>query len=286
MTGLLHHPLGHDPIGQFYNTLAMQSIGPEGAAKLARWRQKDPTSPTPVLASINSRLTMNISDLGLALGSSWIWHPESLAQGEIENARSELESVRGFASADPYWYVLRAIVMIAQRRSLSELDDLVDDGLSRHPSNFELVITAAAGHLSKWQGDADILEKWAQHILKISPTADGSSNYARIYSVALRAQYGAALFDIAKPDWQMLMTSVRDLISRHPNDAHLNDAAVLGCVGGNRRLTKEALQHANFTYSDVYWYDIGTEYHPYKICRAWAGQPAVEEKSETPTANP
>lgn len=68
-----------------------------------------------------------------------------------------------------------------------------------------------------------------------------------------------------------LMTSTRDLLKQAPSDAHLNDAAVMACAGGNRALTREALQHANFRYSDVYWYNIGTSWHPYEICRKWAG---------------
>lgn len=270
--------------GTFVEAIAMSSLGQEGAANLARWREKRPTSPTPALASILGRLKMVSSDLGLSLGSNWVWHPVPDAAHEFEGVRTELLNIRRFASEDPQWHVLMAITTIALKRDLKELHNLVDDGLARHPANFELVQVAAAGHLSKWQGNAEGLERWAQHVLTLSPPTDGMANYARIYKVAMRAQYGALLFDLAKPNWKTLMGAIRDLISRHPNDEHLNDAAVLACIGGNRALTREALVHANYQYADVYWYDIGTEYHPYEICRSWAGD--TDRKNAVPTANP
>ena len=82
------------------------------------------------------------------------------------------------------------------------------------------------------------------------------------------------MFDFAKLDWTMLMSGVRDLVKHDPSPSDLNRAAVLACAGGNRNLTRDVLQHANFAYKDDYWYNIGTRKtreRPYGLCRQWAG---------------
>lgn len=276
-------------LGYFYGFIGLDTIDTEGKAILIKWKQKYPTSPTPVLAILAQSLYDHIEDFYYALGINWVWHEPPGARAAFESVRTELLKVKPFAADDPYWYQLMAKAIIALRRDKAELDEIVEEGMKRHPGNYGLIVTAAAGHLSKWGGSAESLENFAQRVLALSSHADGLANYARVYNVALRAQYGALLFDVAKPNWQLLMSSVRDLMARSPSDVHLNVAAVLACAGGNRDLTRTALMHADFVYNSDSWAEIGTTYHPYEFCRQWAGEElpgTVGAKRNVPTANP
>lgn len=276
--------------GLLYWHLGVVFITHRGMEHFAAWRAKYPNSPIPLLAMATAKFDQAAGDFNLGLAEDWIWHPPGANTAtEIEQVRRDLQSFKETSSKDPYWYILMAKTLIALRRDVSELDALVEEGLKKHPSNFELVQIATVARLSKWGGNAEQLEDWAQKILRLSPPADKSANYARIYNVALRAQYGVQLFDLSKLDWPKLMRSVRDLVEIHPSEQHLNEAAVLACAGGNRKLTREMLQNSKFEYSDVYWYAVGTQYHPYQICRAWAGQEQADFNGKgrpVPTANP
>ncbi len=277
-TKAAQHQVYENALTTFYSQIGLVSLNPEAAGQIERWMHLYPKSATPKLAEITGRYLMALGDLQLALYSSWTWHEEPGARGVLESSRSLLLATKNYTAEDPYWYVLMAEITIALRRDISELDSLVEEGLKKHPANFALVSAATAGHLTKWQGSAESLEIFAQNVLALSPPSDGLANYARIYGVALRSQYGALLFNLAKPDWQKVMSGTRDLIARHPDEAHINQAAVLACVGGNRSLTREALEHPKFAHSDVHWYDIGTEYAPYEICRQWAQNTQPVEK--------
>jgi len=265
------HQAFEGALDTYYAYLSFHATSTLVQPAIARWQQKNPTSPLPALVALKGRFINSMNDFALALGSNWIWHEPPQARGEIQGVHDELLAIKSYASADPYWYVLMAETIIALRRDRAELDQVVEEGLKKHPKNYELILTATAGYLSKWGGNSEALERFAQNVLALSTPEDGVANYARIYKVAFKAQYGVLMFDLAKADWQLLMTSTRELLKQAPSDAHLNDAAVMACAGGNRALTREALQHANFRYSDVYWYNIGTSWHPYEICRKWAG---------------
>ncbi len=258
-------------LGNFYGVLGMYATSTQGEAILVRWRQKYPTSPVPVLISISGRLSSGMNDFVLAIASNWVWHEPPRAGEVMEDVRKDLLSVKDYASEDPYWYVLMANALIMLRKDRAEIQALVDEGLRKHPKNYELMMTGAAAFLGKWGGDGDAFETYAQRVLALSAPDDGVANYALLYDVAMRAQYGTTLFDLSKVNWQLLMSAERQLVSQAPTDAHISDAAVMACIGGNRRLARDMLQHANFRYYDVYWYDIGTKVHPYKICRDWAG---------------
>jgi hypothetical protein len=270
-------------LGTYYWYLGFHAGGTFVKPKVTMWQQSRPTSPTPALVAINSRVVMAMGDLMLAISGSFVWHEPPQARSEFEAIRRELLSVKSYASEDPFWYVLMAQTLIALRLDRAEMDKLVDEGLRKNPKNYELILTATAAHLSKWGGDAESLERYAQRVLALSAPDDGVSNYARIYNVALRAQYGVMLFDLSKADWNLLMSASRELAEKASLDSIIADTAVLACAGGNRALTREMLRHPNFTYNDASWYNIGTSWHPYKICREWASMevgPAVERKNE------
>jgi hypothetical protein len=261
-------------IGTYYFELGLHAVTMAGQQKVVQWRQRMPASPTPALVTVAGRFSMAINDFFLATGSNWVWHELPQSRPEIEGARKDLLAIKSFATEDPYWYVLMAYTSIALRNDRAELDALVEEGLKSNPKNYALIEAATAGYLSKWGGDADALERHAQRVLAWSAPDDGAANYARIYDIALRAQYGVLMFDYAKPDWKVLMAGVRDLVKQDPSPSDLNRAAVLACAGGNRNLTRETLLHANFVYSDAYWYNIGTRKapdRPYGLCRQWAG---------------
>lgn len=255
----------------YYGYLGIHAATTVGQPIVARWMQRSPTSPVPVLASLTGRFYNAANDFELAIGSNWIWHEPPQARIEMQAIRDELLKVKSYASADPYWYVLMAKTTIALRLGRAEVDTLVDEGLNKYPKNYDLILTAAAAYLSKWGGSAEALEGFAQKVLAYSAPDDGVANYARVYDVALRGQYGVLMFDLSKVDWQLLMKSTREILQKAPTEDHLNAAGVLACAGGNRELTREVLLHDNFRYSDVYWYNVGTSMHPYKICRNWAG---------------
>lgn len=174
-------------------------------------------------------------------------------------------------------------------RPLHSPTPLIYDGLQKHPKNRTLILTGTNAFLSKWSMDTKGLHDFANHVAEISPPEDQAANFARVYIVALKAQYGAQFFKLVTVDWDRLMASVRELIHKEPSRLNLNNAAIVACLGGNRSLTRDILINPAFTYSDFMWFNLGTSDDAYPYCRNWAAQSAATNDNRqrpVPTASP
>lgn len=275
---------------QIFELFGFNANASGNTPRLTEWQRALPRSALPVLAPLSGRLQMTTQGLVPTFATLAAWHPAPEQVAEVRRIKAALLSVKPTASADPYWYTLMAQLLIAERAPTSEVEALVDEGLAKHPSNIALAVVASNHFLDKWSGSSDAFEDFAARMADRFADRDGQAMYARIYAQAMQAQYAGQLFEMSKLDWQRLMTGLRDLVARRPSMEHLNQAAVMACLGGNRELTRNLLVDSRFLYHDAFWYQIKKALDgddAYSLCRHWAGsKPAQPAAASPPTATP
>jgi hypothetical protein len=258
-----------DSLRHFYATLGVLTQTREGYGHTLRWRNEEPDSSIPILAPLSSKMSDQTGDLARVLWSRQSWHPTTDMLKSVTDIQASLLQNKAIASRDPHWYALMAQTMVALKDDRAKIASLVEEGIAKNPSNYDLVVMATNNFLSKWSGDAEALEKWARTVDDRSSARDGHAMYARIYWQAFQAQYHVHLFRLSHLDWGRLMQGLRDLISQHPSRTHLNQALLLGCLGGNKQLTKDVLLHPQFLLDTEPW-SGGLYLESYQLCRNWA----------------
>lgn len=278
------HETDEDTLAHFYHQLGIVSLPRIGQLNAERWRDKDPTATIPVLAPMSGILAHLAGNLRQSLHQRVTWQATTDMRQNVKSLRGDLLARKHSLSHDPYWYILMVETMLGTGASAEEVAAVTEEGLARHPDNFELVTTATNRFLPKWGGDAEALEAWAAKMSDKFQAREGEAMYARIYWQALRAHYGETLFKTSKVDWSRLMQGLRDLITRQPSHEQLTRASMMACLGGNRALTREAMIHPKAGRDERYWISLNIPGGAYMPCRYWAAQ--TPTAPSTPTANP
>lgn len=265
------HDLDEDALWEFYKDIAPATHTGFGSMNVVSWMERQPTARLPLLATLTAQVPIFGGNLRTTFWSPARWVENRETRPQLQSMRSHLQDAGETASRDPQWYLLMAELLMANRASHEEMTKLVREGVEADPSNFQLAIIAANYFLPKWGSSAETFEAWARTVAEAYPIAERNAMYARLYWQAFRAEYLGQLFHLSRVDWNHLMLGLRDLLALHPSEAHLNQALVLACLGGNREFSREVLLHPRFAYSDRYWYQLKAKGGAYQPCRRWAG---------------
>lgn len=265
------HELDEDALWSFYKDIAVVTHSTTGVVNMSAWVQQQPTARMPLLAVMTAQVTIFGGNLRDTFSSRALWLENPQTRQQIAAMRLHLGEAKQYAARDPQWYLTMAELLIATKAGREEMTALVHDGIAAEPSNFQLALIGANYFLPKWGSTAEEFEAWARNISAKFHPAERKPMYARLHWQALQAEFQGQFFKSSRVDWNHLMEGWRELIAIHPSVAHLNQALLMACLGGNRALAKEVLLHPRFAYADQYWYQLRVPDGAYKPCRQWAG---------------
>ncbi len=235
-------------------------------SELERWRTQQNSLPTPYLVNASFALGRSGPELQEALTNINAPPLAKIDRQMFEKARRFLLKHKSVASKDPYWFNLMVELAIYLRLEEHEFKQLVEEGLRAFPENTALPVIASSYYLSKWQGDVGKLAGFARWVSELPTAKTRKDFYARIYWHALRTQYKLRLFKVADKDWQIMRPSLIAWSQSFPTKETKNNAALLACLGGDRKLTKSFLTAPKFR-AELPWLHDGDLY---VACVQWA----------------
>lgn len=155
----------------------------------------------------------------------------------VRSAAEYLESNKAIASADPRWYEYMAQIAVNEQWPQDRFDAMIDEGLKRYPTYYQLYFAAMEYSAPKWGGSAQAIEDFARAAVKRTRKTEGEGMYARIYWYAAQSQYHDALFTQSKIDWEAMKRGIHDVVARYPDAWNLNNFARFACLAGDRAET-------------------------------------------------
>lgn len=169
----------------------------------------------------------------------------------ISMARSYLEDHANVAKRDMNWYVLMAEVANAQSWPRDKFDKLIDEGLRREPSYYQLYFQAINYLIPIWHGNKEEIEKFANDSASRSRATEGFGMYARIYWYASQRYYGNELFTGSNAVWVKMKLGIDDVLARYPDSWNINNFAKFACLANDKLTTQllfEKLKQSGIVY--------------------------------------
>jgi hypothetical protein len=190
------------------------------------------------------------------------WQP---FRNYVDQARQYLETYKAIGSSDPRWYELMASIANLQSWSDVDFTNLMNEGLNRYPTFYQLYFAAINYYTPKWGGSAEAIEAFAKDAMKRTRSTEGAGLYARIYWYASQAQYGERLFTESLVDWPVMKTGIDDLLKKYPDSWNTNNFAKIACLARDKPKTAELLRQIKGPPLTAAWGNAAN----FERCRAW-----------------
>ncbi len=155
----------------------------------------------------------------------------ALYRENIRLAREVLYAQGQKFSDNPQWYRL-AIELQGASSVRSELfQQIVSDGISKHPE-YQQIYTVAAHYFEKrWSGDPDLVEHFARVAVELTYETEGARLYPLIYISLWHDYYpNISLFLYLNPDWDMMKQGMLDTLERFPAEQNYQEFAHIACM--------------------------------------------------------
>ena len=253
-------------MGQLYRNRDPDTALREIEARIAKWVQRFPASPSAPIALSQAYIARAWKYRGS--GAAHEVKQESWAPffRYIAKAREHLEQHKRVASIDPRWYETMITVARAENWRREAFDALLNEALSREPLFYETYFRALEYLLPKWHGGTQDIEAFAQESAHRTARQEGRGLYARIYWYASQAQYGNDLFSESKAVWPRMRAGFDDVVKRYPDAWNLNHYAKFACLAQDRQKARELLERKDIAVIPQAW-------HPSPLreyCIEWA----------------
>lgn len=232
---------------------------------VAKWVSLYPSSPTARMAYATMLLNRAWSFRGGGYAvtvKSEDWEP---FRHYTEQARLYLEEHKDLASVDPYWHEMMITIAYLQNWSSERFQVVLEEGLSRHPSFYQIYFAAMDYYAPKWGGSTDAIEEFAKVSLEYTQATEGFGMYARIYWYASQSQFDNSLFSDSLVDWELMRQGIDDVLARFPDAWNINYFARFACLASDKRKANELLSRIHGSPILQAWGDIST----YEQCRDW-----------------
>lgn len=193
----------------------------------------------------------------------------------ITEAKELLESGKAYGQKDPHWWV--SYVQLLTYLPGSHDDEIMkafESGIDAFPGYYQLYFSVVFHLLPKWHGDAEALERFADHSVERSRSTEGEGMYARIYWVAFQSQYYDDLFQQSAVSWTKMKKGIAAVLAAYPDAWNLNNFAYFACLAGDR---EEARVLLNRMGDEEPLMNVWQLPEKYESCRQWAvgdGHPA------------
>jgi hypothetical protein len=212
------------------------------AARLKRWEQSHPLSPTPVIAQVIAlkRYAWGLRPRSLLIEASTGSSTRFLTA--LEAARRLLAEKSGIAGADPHYYVLYAQLAHALGEDSGRFLEAVEEGIRRAPGYYQLYFAALDHFAHDEARRARDLEAFANMAVARSRASEGLAVYARLYWYAADVYFDNELPESLAIDWNKMRAGIADVIARYPDPWNLNHFARFACAAGEIDTLKMLMQ--------------------------------------------
>ena len=269
--GLLHDGLDDD----FLHNEKDEKYWAGITAKVAKWIDAFPTSPTPriLYATVLTKHAWAIRGGGWARevrAEDWEPFHKLIAQ-----ARAYLLANKEIGEADPQWYETMIELARVDGSTADDVEALVDDATWKYPDYYPNYFATIMYLQPRWHGDLDAIEAFATHAVGKTRAIEGESMYARIYWYASQLEFGERLFKDTSVAWPKMKRGIIDVLKRYPDQWNINNFAHFACLAGDREETARLTARVTEPISEAWAKDATL----FARCRDWA---TGEDKSTPP----
>ncbi|MGB6310528.1 MAG: hypothetical protein WBF89_22325 [Steroidobacteraceae bacterium] len=171
----------------FYGTLSYpgSATAPDAEwraliAKLQRWTENSPASPTPRVTLARTYLRFAWKARGTGFADTVTPEGWTLFRQRVQSARDVLEEAAKLTGTCPEWYRQMQTVALAQQWDRKQFDTLADQAMANEPSYFYFALAEANYLLPKWYGQQGDTERYAGQVADRTGGAEGAAVYFRI----------------------------------------------------------------------------------------------------------
>jgi len=191
------------------------------------WKKAFPKSSAAALFSANIYLTQAWQARGSGFAHTVDEAQWPLVKQLANKARTELEILGEEGKRTPWWY--NNMIYISLLANDGRRDELIMDGIQRHPNYYPIYFEALFSLTPKWGGSYEEIDEFIKASAANPKNGDGASLYARLYWYLDQVQTKGALFNKSKANWPTLKTAFNNLIKRYPDSWNLSAFANFAC---------------------------------------------------------
>ena len=161
------------------------------------------------------------------------------------------------------------MAMVARQQSWpeAEFSKLINEGLERYPSFYQIYFSAIDYFSPKWGGNALSIERFAMDAVKRTQSTEGFGIYARVYWYASQTQYSEKLFSDSQVNWVTMKNGIDDVLKKFPDEWNIQNFAKFSCVAGDKAKTAELIQRSKAPPLLNAWSESVSYYQQ---CKNWA----------------
>jgi hypothetical protein len=149
-------------------------------AKLEKWAQSSPASPTPRIALAQTYLRFAWKARGHGYANTVTPQGWALFQARVKSARSTLDQSAALAINSPHWYLLMQSVALDQQWDRAAFDALAERALAHEPGYYYFALSESNYLLPKWYGKAGDTERYAAEVADRIGGDEGDAVYFQI----------------------------------------------------------------------------------------------------------
>lgn len=190
----------------------------------------------------------------------------------VDRAVAHADQHAALLSGDSHAAEVMLEVLLFRRSSVEERLAVARRALLKEPEDECIYRAAVTGLMPRWGGTPQQLEAWIRESTRKLPEAEASMRYARLYNDAAVQQYGPALFETTRVQWQLMRQGLERLAAAHPGDYWRNRRAVLACLAKDREVAAAVLKTIDQPEPDAWGSDDEDAERSYQACKRWALQ--------------
>ncbi len=149
-------------------------------AKLEKWAQSSPTSPTPRIALAQTYLRFAWKARGHGYANTVTPEGWALFRDRVQLARSTLEQSAVLAENSPDWYLEMQGVALDQQWDRAAFDALAERALAHEPGYYYFAMSESNYLLPKWYGKPGDTERYAAEVADRIGGEEGDAVYFQI----------------------------------------------------------------------------------------------------------
>jgi hypothetical protein len=232
--------------------------------KIEQWRKAVPDSAF-----------VHFAQAGLAYQQAWRVRGQGYG-GTISNESWDLFEIR-LAEAEkilmdapaelretPIWHHLLLVIVSDSPRLSKNAEPIFKEAVRRWPDYYDFYEAMIQRMVPRWGGSWEVVDSFISTWSKERAATEGSSLYARFYSLLPLLGYSPRE---TLMHWPKMKASLEDLIARYPAAKFKNRYASLACVMKDKPAFDRAMSQLT---AQQLAQDQWMEGHSYEACMRWA----------------
>lgn len=173
----------------------------------------------------------------------------------LQKAEKVLLDSKAYAADYPLWYADMTQVEFLLDRPAHDRAAIVEEGLKRYSSYYQLYFTMENFMSPKWYGNWEAVDGFVNWSVEATKKTEAQTLYARLYWYAYQnLRPDEQLFRDTKASWPRMKKGFDDLMARHPGSAwNLNNFAHFACMAGDKKTFRKLRKKMGRNVIDQAW---------------------------------